>query len=340
MKGMVLAAGFGERMRPLSEHLPKPMFPAGNLPLIDFALHRLSRLGVDEVVVNLHHLPDPIREHLGQGSRFDQSIAFSEEPVILGTGGGIKAVREWLRTETFCVTNADTLLLSAMEPILSLHKESGALATMALLPKKTPGRFSDVSVNEAGEVVDIGGQLKSSQVGQAGTFVGVHVIEPEIFDHMPDRDFFCIVQDVYLPLIKKQPGSVAACLLEGAFFDMGTPADYLRGNLSLLLNHLNESSELVKGMCHLGDRVFIGQNLHLGRGVNLLGPCIIGDDVRIEGGSQIGPGTVVGKGAYLGAWSRLAGCVVWPGTLLPGGGQHKEAILYDRQVLDVKPEME
>lgn len=337
MKGMVLAAGLGTRMIPLSDHLPKPMFPAANMPLVDYALHRLHTQEIREVAVNLHHLPEVLREHLAAGSRFGQSVTFSEEPVILGTGGAVKALREWFGRETFCVTNGDTLLLADLAQVVQTHRRTGALATLALLRHGRPGRFSLVEVDEGDRVTDIAGLLNQGEGAEGGVFVGFHVLEPEIFDHMPDRDHFCIVQDLYLPLIQNHPGSVAASFVDGTFFDMGTPADYLMGNISLLADHLNESSMLVQGMRHLGENVFVGSDVRLGRGVNLIGPCLIGKGARIEGGSEIGPGTCVGQEAYLGAWTRLSTCVVWPGALLPGGGQYRQSIVYERQALIVEP---
>ena len=337
MKGMVLAAGYGTRLRPLSGILPKPMFPAANMPLIDFALHRLSSIGIDEAAVNLHHLPDPIKEHLKQGGRFGQKITFSEEPRILGTGGGIKAVREWIGRERFAVTNGDTLLLTSLEQVLEAHEKNDAMATIALIRETHEGRFSSVAVDESNYVMDVGGRLEREDYAEHGVFAGFHVIDPEIFDFMPDRDHFCIIQDVYLPLIEKMPGSIAACFVEGAFFDMGTPADYLEGNISLLTDHINPSSLLVSGMRHLGENVFIGENVRLGKGVNLLGPCIIGNDVMIEGGSEVGPAVAVGHGARLGAWTRLRGSVVWPGAMIPTGRQHSHCIFYGREYLEVQP---
>jgi NDP-sugar pyrophosphorylase family protein len=340
MKGMVLAAGYGTRLRPLTELLPKPLFPAVNMPLVDFGLHRLSTVGVDSVIVNLHHLPDPIRAHLAKGSRFGQTIEFSEEPTILGTGGGIKAIREWVGNDTLCVTNGDTIYLAALEPVVNAHKASGASATLALMPVKDPGRFSAVEVDTEGRIVDVGGRLKPKGDFEPGVFAGFHILSPEVFDHMPDKNHFCIVRDVYLPMIQDQPGSVRAVFAPGKFYDMGTPEDYLTGNLALLAQHIQETSELTKGLRHLGDRVFIGSNPTLGRGVNLIGPCVIGDDVQIEGGSQIGPLAAVGDGARLGPWSRIQHSVVWPNAFLPGGGQYTNAIIYDRDSISIDMEIE
>lgn len=335
MKGMVLAAGFGTRLHPLSDAYPKPMLPVANMPMIDYALHRLSVGDINEVVVNLHHLPEPIREHLKNKGPFAQEITLSEEPQILGTGGGIKAVREWVGDNTLCVTNGDTLLLTDIPQVIRAHEQSDALVTMVLIPETGQTRFSPVAVSGFGDVVDIGGALKKEHYEKRGVFVGLHILAPEVFNHMPDRDHFCIIQDVYLPLMEKLPGSIGAHFVKGRFFDMGTPEDYLRSNIVMLTEHLHENSVLTKGLRHLGDRVFVGNNLRLGRNVSLVGPCIIGDNVKIEGGSEIGPATAVGSGAYIGAWARMHGCVICPKALIPGGGMHRESIFFDREVLSL-----
>jgi mannose-1-phosphate guanylyltransferase len=341
MKGMVLAAGFGTRLAPLTDVLPKPMFPACNMPLIDFALHRLALMGVFDVVVNLHHLPSPIREHLKHGSRFDQEVAFSEEPRILGTGGGIKAVREWCGKETLCITNGDTLLLTELESLVEAHKNSGALATLAVLRHPSFIRHGGATVNEAGEVVHLGLEGPDEPGRARGVFVGLHLIEPELFNRMPDTDHFCIVRDVYQPLIKSEPGSVRGHFVNGMFFDMGTPSDYLLGNISLMQSQLHASSVLVEGMRHLGDNVFVGNGVQLGRGVSMVGPCLVGDGAKIEGGSEIGPNAVVGAGALLGPWTRARNAVIWPGALYSSGGMLKNTVVYDRTALpvDLKPDL-
>ena len=335
MKGMVLAAGFGTRLRPLTNILPKPLFPVCNAPLVDYALHRLHELSIDRVVVNLHYLSDPIRAHLADGSRFEQRIDFSEEPRILGTGGGIKAVRDWARGERLVVTNADALLMADLSEVVEAHEKSGALATMAVMADRRVERYGAVTVDQKGFVTDIAGELQSTAGGERGIFVGFHIIEPELFDLMPDRDHFCIVRDVYMPLIKNRPGAVRAHFVDGLYFDAGTPADYLLANFAVLTGRLNPKFWPTHQMRHLGEHVFIGDNVHLGRGVRLKGPCIVGNDVRIEGGSEIGPVAAVGSGALLGPWTRLTGCVAWPKTLLPGGGLHHDSILYDREVFAI-----
>ncbi len=339
IKGMVLAAGFGTRLRPVTDYFPKPMLPVANMPMIDFALFRLSTLGIENTAVNLHYLPDMLKSHLEESDAFGQNIIFSEEPAILGTGGGVKAVREWVGKDNLCVTNGDTILLGKLENVKKAHEQKDSLVTLALIEVRDPGRFSPIEVDSNGVVVDIGGET-GTKGDRLGVFVGFYILSQRLFNHMPDRDHFCMVKDVWLPLLKKKPGSVTAQFVSGDFFDMGTPDDYLSANVTMLTKHINPSSQLTKRLRHLGDNVFIGDHIHLGRKVNLIGPCIIDDNVRIEGGSEIGPGVAVGRKAFLGPWTRLKGAVVLPGALLPGGGMYAESILFDRKVLKVKLNLE
>lgn len=335
IKGLVLAAGFGTRLRPVTSFFPKPMLPVANMPIVDFGLSRLSTIGIKDVAVNLHYMPEAVKNYLVGQQRFDQNIIFSEEPNILGTGGGVKAIREWVGANDLCVTNGDTVLLADLKEIVKVHQAGDALVTLALIPVSDPGRFSPVAVDSAGKVVDIGEHL-GAYPDRIGVFVGFYILSSKLFDEMPDRDHFCMVNDVWLPLLKKKPGSILAQFVKGEFFDMGTPKDYLAANLTMLSNHLNPSSALAEGMRHLGDNIYIGRHIDLGRKVNFVGPCIIGDNVRIEGGSEIGPGVAVGKKAFLGPWTRLKRTVVLPGGLLPGGGIHTNSIIFDRESLSVE----
>src|SRR5579883_2046619 len=110
MRAIILAAGLGTRLRPLTNNLPKPLLPIAGAPLIVWNLLLLRRHGVTEVIVNLHHLGHLIEQELGDGSRFGMTLAYSHEPVILGTGGGIKQAEPFFKGEPFLVLNGDTLL--------------------------------------------------------------------------------------------------------------------------------------------------------------------------------------------------------------------------------------
>ena len=132
MKALILAAGMGERLRPLTDVTPKPMLELGGHPLIHYPLAMLHRAGIAEVAINLHHLASVIQRGLGDGSQLGLHITYAPEPVLLGTGGPLNGLRNFLRDDTFVIANSDTILDLDLSAMLAFHRDRAALATIAL----------------------------------------------------------------------------------------------------------------------------------------------------------------------------------------------------------------
>ena len=132
VRGFILAAGFGERMRPITEHIPKPLLPVGNLPLIAYAIKLLAHHGITDLIINLHHLGKQIKDALGDGSDYGVRVTYSEEEEILGTGGGLKKMHELLSDETFVVVNGDSIFRTDYRALHEFHLKKKADATLAL----------------------------------------------------------------------------------------------------------------------------------------------------------------------------------------------------------------
>ena len=158
---MVLAAGLGTRMRPLTLLRAKPALPVLDRPLIAFTLERLARSGVRDVIVNLHHLPESVTGALGGGRRFGLRIRYVHEPRILGTGGGPRAVRDFFGREPFLLVNGDVYFELDLRQLVARHRASGALATLALRRLPDPRAYSTVVSDRRGRILSIAGRPKS-----------------------------------------------------------------------------------------------------------------------------------------------------------------------------------
>ncbi|HKO01503.1 MAG TPA: sugar phosphate nucleotidyltransferase, partial [Thermoanaerobaculia bacterium] len=192
---MLLAAGFGTRLRPITHTLPKPLVPICNRPLIAWAVEAFLRAGIRELIVNLHHLPEPLETYLRETFP-SANFHFSFEPEILGTGGGIRKVRALLEEEEeFVLVNADTIQFPRYDDLSRARRERDALAALTLRHPPAGDRFTAV-FNDAGRVTGFG-----SGSGEALMFAGSHVISSRVFRHLPERDFSGIVEDVYQPLV-------------------------------------------------------------------------------------------------------------------------------------------
>src|SRR6267378_2057842 len=158
MKAMVLAAGMGERMWPLTEERAKPSLPVINRPMIAHTLEHLARHGVDEAMINLHYHPESIRGLVGDGKRYGVKVHYSEEPVILGTAGGLKKAETFLKgSGSFFMINSDSVGDCDLGAALKKHRESAALATMVLIPPDPKSAYSTVEMDQRERIVRIAG---------------------------------------------------------------------------------------------------------------------------------------------------------------------------------------
>jgi NDP-sugar pyrophosphorylase family protein len=202
---MVLAAGFGTRLRPLTLTVPKPLIPVADRPFLEHLLDLLRAGGIREVVINLHHLGDSIERHVGDGARFGLAVRYSREPTILDTGGGIKAAEPLLGGEPFLVANADSLLELSLRELWEFHRAHGGIATLALRADPDASRYGLVEVDESDRVRRIVGRPEGVTSGELRglMFPGLHVLEPAIFAHMDAGGAFSITRTTYPALIEK-----------------------------------------------------------------------------------------------------------------------------------------
>ena len=218
-KAMVLAAGFGTRLRPLTYETPKPLLPLHESRIIDYPLELLEQGGITQVVINLHHLGDQIRDYIGNGLRYGFKVAFSvEQPKILGTGGGVKNVQEFMENDPFIVINGDTLIEVDLRKLIERHNESSSAATMAIMKIRDGDTYQPVGVDADGFVTGFG-------EGEH-FYVGLQIVTKEFLDTLPPAGTeSCLIKDGYKPFIEKG-GRVAAYIYDGYFNDVGTPERY------------------------------------------------------------------------------------------------------------------
>ena len=194
MKAMILAAGFGTRLRPITDTIPKPLIDVAGHPMIAYSLALLREAGIEEVILNLHHLGDMLRDALGDGSRYGISITYSEEDPILDTGGGIKKAQWFLADDTFVVLNGDTIMDLDLRGVIDWHQRQESVATMVVRSTDPNGDYGLVEIDEANRIRRILGQppqvAADLRAGlRAMMFTGVHVFEPKIFDYMDSGKF-------------------------------------------------------------------------------------------------------------------------------------------------------
>lgn len=293
-----MAAGFGNRMKPLSDRCPKPLLPVLGRPLIDYTITHLKTVGIRKIGINVCHLADKMESYLKDGSHWEVEICISREKEILGTGGGIRAMREFLSNEgPFLVYNGDILTNINLPELRELHFQRAPLITMALCdfaPK------NNVSLSRDGTIEDFSGKLKKFRPGKDHllTFTGVSIVDPNVFDFIPRGEPSNII-DIYLDLIIRKPGSIKGYILQGKYWmDIGSPESYLHVHKDILLNGKldlfpNEGSGIYKGS---GSRIEAGAQLE--GFISLGNNCVVEKEVFLKN-CAIWDNTVVGKGTHL-----------------------------------------
>jgi NDP-sugar pyrophosphorylase family protein len=202
MRAMILAAGKGTRLRPLTDSTPKPLVDVAGRPMIAFPLELLRRAGIDEVVINLHHLGDKIRAALGDGSAYGVRISYSVEDPILDTGGAIEAARTFLAGGTFAVANADVVIDADLRHVIEFHRQHGATVTMVLRPDPQAERKDDIGIDATCRVRRFLGRdyEAAGTTGERFLFASVHLFEPRVFDYLRPG-VYSITRDIYPRLL-------------------------------------------------------------------------------------------------------------------------------------------
>ncbi len=224
MKAMILAAGVGSRLRPITDTIPKAMIEVGGRPLVDYAVETLVRSGIREAIVNLHHHGHLIREHLGDGSRHGLTLTYSEEDPLLGSGGGIRKARAMLEDEDFATLNADTIIDLDLRKIIPMHRGGSAVATMVLRKDPAMESYGLIRTNSAHRVVQLldtpvrGGKPGS---GEAYMYSGVQLLSPRIFEYMEESGPFSITAKTY-PAMLQSGEIVMGYPFDGRWITVGT----------------------------------------------------------------------------------------------------------------------
>ncbi len=280
MKAMILAAGFGTRLFPLTIDRTKPAIPFLGKPLVGYVAEYIAKFGFKDIIVNLHHQPESVKEALGDGSDFGVNITYTiEEPKILGTVGALDNAREYLETDTFLIINGKIITDIDISKAIETHKKSGAIATMVLKDNSKREKFTEVFV-ENGCVTGFGEgfprplkeiQNPKSKIQNPLMFTGIHILEPRVFEYIPRDVYSDIVPTFYNPAIKNGE-KIAAHIASGKWFELSTIPRYL----DISLGMLNGNSE----------RIIIGKNSNIASSANIE-DSVIWDNVSISENAQV-----------------------------------------------------
>jgi NDP-sugar pyrophosphorylase family protein len=289
---LVLTAGLATRLAPLSSVRAKAALPVAGEVLVRRLLRHLRQAGIARVVLNLHHRPETITAHVGDGTDLGLEVRYSWEDPVLGSAGGVRRALPLLDADRFLVVNGDTLTDVDVSAIVQQHADTGVLVTMAVVPGDT-ARYGGAMVDRGGTISGfMPATTPAAPVAPAAPvpfhFIGVQAVEARAFAEVPDGQPAETIRWLYPRLIAEHPGSLRAYVSEAEFLDIGTPADYLATALRVAAREGRppdvgaavqiDPSARVRGSI-LWDRVTIGAGAELDA-------CIVTDDVVVPAGSR------------------------------------------------------
>ncbi len=338
MKAVIMAGGEGTRLRPLTSNQPKPMLPMVNRPLMEHVVLLLREHGFADIVVTVAFMANSIRTYFGDGSEFGVRMAYAAEETPLGTAGSIRNARDEL-DERFLVISGDVLTDVDLAAVVAFHEEKGALATLALQAVEDPLEFGIVITREDGAVERFLEKPTWGQVFSDTINTGIYVLEPEIFDFIPEGRPADFAGEVF-PAVLQAGRPIFGYVAEGYWEDVGTIDAYVRAHQDVL----DERVKVQVGGFELRPGVWLGKGAEVDPAAVVDGPAIIGDNCRVGSGARIGEYCVVGpnvrvgdnavversvlhEGCFLGPGVRLEGCVIGRSSDLRQGARCEEGVV-------------
>lgn len=309
MKGFIFAAGFGDRLRPLTDEMPKPLLPVLNLPSICYALSLLKEAGIDQIIINLHYRHKDIIDFFKTNDNFGLDIEFSIEETILGTGGGFKKCEDMIGDSDVVLINSDLIIDLDVKSLIALHLEKKSPATLVLKKTDKAPVIGPVSVN-GGRIIDFKNFLGTNKTSEY-IYTGAGIVSPLIFKYLTS-EFSSIVYTGYVELIKNY--SIALYEHTGFWHDIGSVDSYWKANIDLITEFENLRQRIIP---ELG-----------------FAPEIVFPDSNIKSSAHVRD-SVVGKGVTIGDAAVIERSVLLPGSVIEDAAEIINSVVFRDQVFKV-----
>jgi mannose-1-phosphate guanylyltransferase/phosphomannomutase len=321
MKAVIMAGGEGTRLRPQTSNLPKPMLPLVGRPMMEHIISLLRRHGITDIVVTVAFLPNAIRSYFGNGSELGVRMVYATEETPLGTAGSVRNARDEL-TERFLVISGDVLTDINLTSLIEFHEKNSALATLALCAVENPLEFGIVITREDGSIERFLEKPGWGQVFSDTINTGIYVLEPEIFDVIPEGRAVDFSSEVF-PTVLEAGGPLFGYVADGYWEDVGTTAAYLKAHEDILDGKVEVD---ISGF-ELAPGVYLGKGSSVDPAARLDSPAFIGENCTIDQEAVIGAYTtlgantrvseraelshsVIGENSYIGQAARVEGSVL------------------------------
>ncbi|MCL5037357.1 MAG: NDP-sugar synthase [Chloroflexi bacterium] len=311
MKAMILAAGGGTRLQPLTFTLPKPLVPIMNRPVMEHILEHLIKNDFDEFFINLNYMPESITGYFGNGSRWNTKITYSLEDRPLGTAGGLKNIGHHFKDGTFLVIGGDDLTDVDIKSVIDFHKKNNAIATIALYPVENPSLFGVVKTDDTGRIVRFQEKPKPEEAVSNLVNTGIYVLEPEILDLIPEGEFYDFGKQLF-PYLQEKGYPFYGFRVEGYWRDIGSLEDYRVSQFDAIEGKVN----LVHHGKEIMPEVWGGENCFIHPDAVVIPPVLMGAGCVIEPGVSLGHNVILGNNCIIKKNSNIKKTLVWNDVII------------------------
>ena len=305
IKAMILAAGLGTRLRPLTNTVSKPMVEMANRPCMEHAVRLLAKYGVKDIIVNLHYMPEVIKDHFGDGSAFNVNITYSYEKELMGTAGGFKRVQQFFGNEPALIISGDALTDINLDQLYRFHQENEGIATLALKQVADPTQYG-VVVRNNHTITQFQEKPKIEDAISNLANTGIYLFDTKIFNHIPADTFYDFGKQVFPELLAKGE-KVCGYVMSEYWCDVGDLAVYREAHYDMLTGvvQVELPGKALPPNLWLGDQVSIHPN------TTIVGPVLLGNNCTIKEGAQIYGPVVLGDQAVVGKDAFIKRSILW-----------------------------
>ena len=313
MKAVVMAGGFGTRIQPLTNSMPKPMLPVMNKPMMEHIIRQLSRAGINDIIVLLYFKPEFIKNYFGDGSKFGVKITYVLPDADYGTAGAVKCAQKYL-DDDFIIVSGDLVTDFDFSKIIKYHIQNSAKITITLTSVEDPLQFGVVITDNKGRIKKFLEKPGWGEVFSDTVNTGIYILKPEILDFIPENISFDFSKDLFPRLMQKEI-ILWGCTARGYWRDVGNPQSYLTAATDVLSGNLafeleGEEKTFDSGCAYIGKNT----KLHI--------------DTKIEGNVVIGDNVEIGKNCF------LKNCVVGSKTLIADGVHIESSVVWKRVTIE------
>ncbi|MES2201757.1 MAG: sugar phosphate nucleotidyltransferase, partial [candidate division FCPU426 bacterium] len=333
MKGVIMAGGFGTRLRPLTYSMPKPLVPVANRPVMQRIVELLKAHGITDQLSLLYFQPEAIRNFFGDGSALGVRMAYQGAGADLGTAGSVKLGQPMLGKERFMVISADILTDFDLGAAARFHERSKAMATLVLTRVENPLAFGVVITDKDGRITRFLEKPSWGEVFSDTVNTGIYILEPEVLDLIPEGKDFDFSKDLF-PLMLEKKLPLYGHIAEGYWKDIGTLGEYLLCHRDILNGKVEVGVDGVrKG--RLGSDLWMGEGAHIDPSARLSGAVILGRNARVGARAELSH-CILGDGVTVGEGARLSGTVLWNGVSVGPGAELKECAIAARTTVGAR----